>query len=120
MQGRADHIIIKIPPERKKTDGGLILPDISGKRKLLGRILTIGTLVQDKSLERGMIAVFDANGIIDVRLNEFKQKTLYVAITEMQLLMTVDEEDLEREGADIPEPLDAQQDEETSKLHAAV
>ena len=103
---RADHLIIKIPPDRKKTDGGLILPDISGKPKLYGRIVSVGPQVKDKSLRAGMIAVFDANGVRDVRLNDFKTKTLYVAITEMQLFMTVDESDLVEEDAVVPDPLE--------------
>jgi hypothetical protein len=84
-----------------------VIPDIAGKPKLLGRIISVGPHVKDKSLEPGMIAVFDANGVRDVRLNDYKAKTLYVAIAEMQLFMTVDEEDLIEEGADVPPPLEA-------------
>ena len=113
MQARADHLLIQIPPDQTETKGGLVLPDVSNQKKFYGRIVSIGPEVTDSSLKVGQIAVFDANGMRVVTLSQLSS-TMLVAISYMQLFMTADDEDLEREGVPIPEQLDALQERATA------
>jgi hypothetical protein len=84
------------------TRGGVLLPDQTGKNKLYGRIVSVGSGVEDKTLRPGDIGVFDANGVRDVRLSDV-DPVMFVAISEMMLFGTVSEEYLLQLDLPIPE-----------------
>jgi hypothetical protein len=91
----------------EETKGGVVLPDQSTGEKLYGRIISIGPEVEDKTLQPGDIAVFDANGVRDVRLSRLED-SMFVAISQMMLYCTVSEEYVESLGLPIPEVTDAE------------
>lgn len=125
-KARADHLIIRMPPEAEASKGGVLLPGDAGKTKGYGRIVSVGPRVEDETLRPGLIGVFDMNGVRPCTMARH-EKDHYVAITEDMLFSTIQPSYLGTLALPVPEPLseqevaaNAEQDEEAEALHGGL
>lgn len=60
IKASGNHVLI-IRDEAASEKNGLIVPDNAKKKPNMGKIISVGSLVMDKTIKQGKIAVFNAN-----------------------------------------------------------
>jgi co-chaperonin GroES (HSP10) len=97
MQAAGEYLLLKLPPPKIKSDGGLELPQDSKQKFYYGRVLSMGTDAGAK-LEMDNIAVgehvlFDLDGSVTVHLDPMKGDSVIV-VHQTQVYAMVSEEEL--------------------------
>ena len=75
--------LIREPEESEK--GGLLIPDAAKKKAHRGKVISVGKMVEDKSITEGAIAVFNKTSGFEIEI----EGTTYVVLRGMDIIGTV-------------------------------
>jgi co-chaperonin GroES (HSP10) len=83
IQASGIHVLV-VRDETETERGGLLLPASAQKKPHSGKIISVGTLVQDKTIKKGKTAVFNQNVGFILNLHD----TEVTVLNEQQIIGT--------------------------------
>lgn len=108
MQAQGQHLLVRKPSKRDRTEGGILMPDNYDQTWSYGRVVSMGALAmpliettKDSPVEPGSIVLFDSMGAREVELHPRDDADL-VMIHASQVYCTLVEAQLEKRKLPIP------------------